>query len=66
MELAGVELSANFQVAQLILKPRANTVRVTLSSQSAGQEQSGATCETAGVKLDASARIAELLLNPVK
>ena len=65
-ELAGVELSANFQVAQLVLKTRSNKVRVTLSSEAIGQEQTGATCETAAVRLDNSAKIAELLLNPVK
>jgi DNA-binding response OmpR family regulator len=64
LELAGVELSNTFQVSQLVLKTRATTVRVTFSSQSIGQEETGATCETAGVKLDASARIAELLLQP--
>jgi DNA-binding response OmpR family regulator len=65
-ELAGVELSPNFQVAQLVLKNRSNKVRVTLSSEAVGQEQTGATCETASVRLDHSARIAELLLNPIK
>jgi hypothetical protein len=66
LELAGVELSADFQLAQLILKVRSNTVQVTLSSQAAGQEQTGATCETTAVHLDNSARIAELLLNPIR
>ena len=65
-ELAGVELSGNFQVAQLVLKTRSNKVRVTLSSEAIGPEQTGATCETAAVQLDNSAKIAELLLNPVK
>ena len=65
-ELAGVELSPNFQVAQLVLKNRSHKVRVTLSSEAVGQEQTGATCETASVRLDHSARIAELLLNPIK
>jgi DNA-binding response OmpR family regulator len=64
LELAGVELSNTFQVSQLVLKTRAKTVRVTFSSQSIGQEETGATCEAAGVKLDASARIAELVLQP--
>ena len=66
LELAGVELSTNFQVSQLVLKSRGNNVRVTLSSQSVGQEQTGTTCETADVRLDSSARIAELLLNPIR
>ena len=66
LELAGVELSNTFQVAQLVLKARAKTVRVTFSSQSIGPEEPGATCEAAAVKLDASARIAELLLQPIR
>ncbi|MDQ2823964.1 MAG: response regulator [Verrucomicrobiota bacterium] len=66
LELAGVELSANFQVAQLVLKNYSNTVRVMLGVEALGQEQTGATCETAAVRLDNSARIAELLLNPIK
>ena len=66
LELAGVELSTNFQVAQLICRNRSNTVRVTLNSEAAGQEQTGVFCETAAVKLDATARIAELLLRPLK
>ena len=65
-ELAGVELSANFQVAQLVLKTRSSKVRVTLSSEAIGPEQTGATCETAAVRLDNSAKITELLLNPVR
>jgi DNA-binding response OmpR family regulator len=64
LELTGVELSNTFQVSQLVLRSRARTARVTFSSQSIGQEETGATCEAAGVKLDASARIAELLLHP--
>jgi len=66
LELAGVELSNTFQVAQLVLKAKAKTVRVTFSSQSIGPEETGATCEAAAVKLDASARIAELLLQPIR
>jgi len=65
LELAGVELSNTFQVAQLVLRSRTPTVQVTLSSQSVGQEETGATCEAA-LHLDNSARIAELLLNPVR
>jgi DNA-binding response OmpR family regulator len=65
-ELAGVELSPNFQVAQLVLKMRSTKMRVTLSSEAIGQEQAGATCEAAAVRLDGSAKLAELLLNPVK
>jgi DNA-binding response OmpR family regulator len=65
-ELAGVELSPNFQVAQLVLKIRSTKMRVTLSSEAIGQEQTGATCEAAAVRLDDSAKLAELLLNPIK
>jgi hypothetical protein len=66
LELAGVELSDGFQLARLVLKSRSTTVRVTLSSEAVGQEQTGVFCETAGVQLDASGRLAELLLNPLK
>jgi DNA-binding response OmpR family regulator len=66
LELAGVELSDTFQVAQLVLKSRANTMRVTFSSKSADPEETGVPCEAAGVKLDASAQIEELLLQPIK
>jgi hypothetical protein len=65
LEIAGVELSSSFEIAQLVLKSRSNTVRVTLRSQVSGQEDTGATCETTAVRLDQSARIAELLLDPV-
>jgi DNA-binding response OmpR family regulator len=66
LELAGVELSNTFQVAHLVLKSSANAMRVTFSSQSVGQEETGVKCEAAGVKLDASARIEELLLQPIR
>jgi hypothetical protein len=65
LEIAGVELSPSFQIAQLVLKSLSSTVRVTLRSQVSGQEDAGATCETTAIRLDQSARIAELLLNPV-
>jgi DNA-binding response OmpR family regulator len=65
MEVAGVELFANFQIAQLVLKNRSNSVRVTLNEESIGQEKTGTACETTGVQLDAMARLAELTLNPV-
>ncbi|MEY2486882.1 MAG: hypothetical protein QOH39_2530 [Verrucomicrobiota bacterium] len=66
LELAGVELSPTFQIAQLVLKNRSNTVRVTLKSQPAGQEEGGTKCETLAVHLDHSAQIAELLLSPIR
>jgi len=66
LELAGVELSASFEIAQLILKWRSNSVRVTLSSNGATNEKSGTAFEAAAVRLDNSARIIEMLLNPVR
>jgi len=65
LELAGVELSPSFEIAQLILKWRSNAVRVTLTSNGSN-EKSGTAFETAAVRLDNSARIAEMLLNPVR
>jgi hypothetical protein len=62
VELEAVELSPTFQVAQLVLKWRTNTVRITLDSKTA--EQDDATFEATSVKLDSSSRIAELLLSP--
>jgi DNA-binding response OmpR family regulator len=64
LELAAVELSPTFQVAQLILKWRTNAVRVTLNPKAA--EQSGANFAATAVKLDNSSRIAELFLNSTK
>ncbi len=66
LELAGVELSGNFQVSQLVLKSTTNVVRVTLNSEAVGQEQTGVFCETAAVRLDNAARLAELSLKPLK
>lgn len=65
LELAGVELSPTFQISQIVLKDRGEPIRVTMNSQTGG-EDNGTACETAGVRLDHSAHIAELLLNPVK
>jgi DNA-binding response OmpR family regulator len=64
LEIAAVELSPTFQVAQLILKWRTNTVRVTLNPKE--PEQDGAPFEAAAVKLDESGRLTELLLNPIR
>jgi DNA-binding response OmpR family regulator len=64
LEVAQVELSATFELAQLILKWRTNEVRVTLNPKA--PEQSAARFEASAVKLDGSGRIAELLLNPIK
>ena len=64
LEVAQVELSPTFELAQLILKWRTNEVRVTLNPKA--PEQSAARFEASAVKLDGSGRIAELLLNPIK
>ena len=62
LELNSVELSAAFQVAQLILNWSTNTVRVTLNPKA--PEQTAAKFEMRVLKLDQSGRIAELLLSP--
>lgn len=64
LELSSVELSANFQVAQLILNWNTNAVRVTLNPKA--PEQTAARFEMRVEKLDNSGRIAELLLNPIR
>ena len=65
LEVAGVELSSTFQIAQLVLKNRTHNVRVTLNAQALGQEQAGTICEIAAVQMDAGARLSELTLIPV-
>jgi two-component system, OmpR family, alkaline phosphatase synthesis response regulator PhoP len=60
-KVAGVELSDRFEVAQLVLKPAADRVHVTLDPQS--RSGSGTEFETVQVRLDASQRIAEFVLN---
>ena len=64
LELAAVELSSAFQVAQLILKWPTNMVRVALNPKT--PEQSAARFEASAVKLDNFGRIADLLLNPIR
>ena len=64
LELNAVELSASFQVAQLILNWTTNAVRVTLNPKA--PEQTAAKFELRVVRLDGSGRIAELLLQPIK
>lgn len=64
LELDAVELSTNFQVAQLILNWKTDAVRVTLNPKA--PEQSAAKFEMHVLKLDESDRISELLLNPLK
>lgn len=64
LELAAVELTPTFQVAQLILKWPTNIVRVTLNPKA--PEQTAARFGASSVRLDNFARIAEILLNPIK
>jgi len=64
LELDAVELSASFQVAQLILNWNTNAVRVTLNPKA--PEQTAAKFEMRVLKLDDSGRISELLLNPAR
>ncbi|MDQ2867017.1 MAG: response regulator [Verrucomicrobiota bacterium] len=63
LELSSVELNANFEVNQLLLRCRNNAVRVTLNA-SAADTRSGASFETVSVSLDDSRRIRELTLAP--
>ena len=64
LELSAVELSSNFQVAQLILNWNTNAVRVTLNPKA--PEQTAAKFELRVLKLDDAGRISELLLNPAR
>jgi len=64
LELNAVELTSNFQVAQLILNWSANTVRVTLNPKA--PEQAAAKFDLRVLKLDEAGRMNELLLSPVK
>lgn len=63
LELTSVELNANFEVNQLVLRCRNTAVRVTLSA-SAADTLSGASFETVSVSLDDARRIRELTLAP--
>ena len=64
LELTAVELTPNFQVAQLLLNWPSNAVRVTLNPKA--PEQSAAQFQMRVEKLDSSGRIAELLLSPIR
>ena len=64
LELNSVELTPNFQVAQLILNWPNNPVRVTLNPKA--PEQTAAQFQMRVEKLDHSGRIAELLLFPTR
>ena len=59
-KVAGVELSDQFEVAQLVLQPEGSRVRITLDPRS--RELGGAEFETVGVRLEGSARIAEFVM----
>jgi DNA-binding response OmpR family regulator len=61
-KVARVELSEQFEVAQLVLEPAGSRVRVALDAQS--RTTGGTEFETVQVRLDASRRIAEFVLNP--
>jgi hypothetical protein len=60
-KVAAVELSDRFEVAQLVLKPAGNRVRITLDSQPRGT--GGTEFDTMRVSLDSSSRISEFVLN---
>lgn len=60
-KVAGVELSDRFEVAELVLQPAGNRVRITLDPQP--NSPSGTEFDTVQVRLDASSRIAEFVLN---
>ena len=60
-KVAGVELSDRFEVAQLVLKPAGDRVRITLDPHS--RSPGGTEFETVHVRLDAAQHIAEFVLN---
>jgi DNA-binding response OmpR family regulator len=64
LQLNAVELTPNFQIAQLILNWATSAVRVTLNPKA--PEQSAASFELRVLKLDGSGRIAELLLTSTR
>ena len=64
LELDAVELSASFQVAQLILNWDPTAVRITLNPKA--PEQAAAKFEMRVLKLDDSGRMQELLLSPIR
>ncbi len=64
LELKAVELTQNFQLAQLILNWPTSAVRVTLNPKA--PEQTAAKFEMRVEKLDSYGRITELLLSPIR
>lgn len=63
--LLAVEMAPNLEIAALLVKAHAGSVRVTLDRQTSAPEASAATFDYSSVKLDASARIVELSLIPL-
>jgi hypothetical protein len=63
-KVAGVELSDRFEVAQLVLQPESNRVRITLDPQPRGT--AGTEFEMIGIRLDASGRAAEFVLRSLQ
>lgn len=64
LELISVELGPSFEITQLVLRCRAKTVRVSLTTRGS-QPHTGGRFETTRVQLDQSRRIDELTLTPV-
>ena len=64
LELSAVELTQNFQLAQLILDWPTSAVRVTLNPKAPAQ--TAAKFEMRVEKLDGHGHITEVLLNPIK
>jgi DNA-binding response OmpR family regulator len=63
-KVAGVELSDQFEVGQLVLQPEGSRVRITLDPQPQGT--AGTEFEMVRVRLDPSGRIAELVLSSLQ
>ena len=64
LELISVELGPSLEIKQLVLRCRARTVRVSLTTRGS-QTHTGARFETTRVRLDQSRRIDELTLTPI-
>ena len=61
-KVAGVELSDRFEVAQLVLRPANNRVRVSFDPKTA--VAAGTEFEATHIRLDSSRRIEEFVLSP--
>jgi DNA-binding response OmpR family regulator len=64
LELISVELAADLEIKQLVLRCRGKAVRVALNSQNS-HTKSGASFEATNVQLDQSRRIDQLTLTPI-